>query len=179
VWLPDAVWLAVGAASGVLAAVVAASAWAPRVRAMPGRGLAAAAVVGVAAVLAVAADGYVARHAQTHGTLDWPVSQWFAERSSFRTGHETIVALPIAMAPLAGDRLQHRVELMPPDLSCSRLVSTARRGWVVVGATPVGPEYRELFPSQSRAVIHAASCLRHERPAFVSVNGWAVFGPAR
>jgi hypothetical protein len=144
-----------------------------------GRGLTAAAVVAVAAVLAAAADGYVARHAETRGTLDWPVSQWFAERSSFRTGHETIVALPIAMAPLAGDRLRHRVELMPPDLSCRRLVARARRGWVVVGATPVGPEYRELFPSQSRALIHAAACLRHERPVFVSLNGFAVFGPRR
>jgi hypothetical protein len=73
--------------------------------------------------------------------------------------------VPTAIGVLAGDRLRHRVELIPPDATCADLRRRAREGWVVVRNTPPPDPFKPDFPNVVRA-LDTAICLVPERPAY-------------
>jgi hypothetical protein len=122
--------LAAGAAVGFVARRLGA----PGPGALRILGGATAAVAAVA--LAAAAPGYVERHARTNATFAEPVITWFAAQKDFRDGDELISLSPQAIGPLAGDRLQHDVELIPGRTSCAKVLALARSGYVVVRDLP-------------------------------------------
>jgi hypothetical protein len=134
---------------------------------VPGPALAALALVAATAGLSLAADGYVGRHARVaeSSALGSDVVAWMAARPDFRDGDEPVAIASRAMiAPLAGDRLQHRLELVPQRESCPRVLARARRGWLV--ASP--PQFADGFLGLGK--VSAPLCLRGERPLFRGHN---------
>jgi hypothetical protein len=122
---------AVAAGAGASPAAVGAGArWPSRRR--PGRfaaGLAATvAVVAAGALGALAASGYVERHGDT-GTRESPLAAWFASQPAWRDGSEPVASTWSLVGTLAGDRLQHPLELVGAREACRRGRSA---GWLVV-----------------------------------------------
>jgi hypothetical protein len=113
------------------AAAVAALAWAasrvrPRSWAAPVAGVAAA--LGLGALGAVAASGFVERHGET-GTRESGLAAWFAAQPSWRDGGDRVASTWSLVGTLAGDRLQHRLELVGALEACTR---GREAGWLVV-----------------------------------------------
>ena len=136
---------------------------APSVRAIGLATLPALVVAGLA--LSVAASGFVERY----NTANVPESRrlysatpamfdWFLGRSDFAEGHKTIAFTVVMNAALAGDHLQHRIDLVSALEGCDRVRRLARTGWVIVNhAWPTRP------------------CLTHLRPIW-SGGEFAVYG---
>jgi hypothetical protein len=104
----------------------------PRLR-TPRRGVSAAlagavAVLGVGALAAVAATGFVERHGRT-GTRESPLAAWFAAQPAWRDGSAPIASTWSLVGTLAGDRLQHPLVLVDAEEACRR---GAAAGWLVV-----------------------------------------------
>ena len=162
--MPSARLLAAGAGAGVALAVAA------RLVARFPRVLhASAGVAAVAAVVAltVGASGYVERHARTSATFATPVIAWFAAQEAFRDGDAPISLSPQMIGPLAGDRLQHEVDLIPGLAPCGEVRARAREGYVVVSDLPaLVRSYLEPY--------RAGECLAGERPVF-SAAGLRVY----
>ena len=117
--------------------------------------------VAVAVVLAAVALSVVAhRFGHRQGGQTWlaasPVVTWMVNQPRFADGEDTVHFAPTMLATLAGDSLQHRLDLIPRTEPCERVL--ARRGWVVIG-TPPFPERRPKFTAQG--------CLAGERPVHV------------
>ncbi|MGH2917217.1 MAG: hypothetical protein ACRDLS_01255, partial [Solirubrobacteraceae bacterium] len=94
----------------------------------------AAAVAAVA--LAVAAPGYIERHARTHATFGTPIVSWFAGQKDFKDGDLPIFLSPQAVGPLAGNELQHDILLIPGKTPCAEVLERAREGYVVIRDLP-------------------------------------------
>jgi hypothetical protein len=112
-------------------AVGAAAAWvAPRLRApralVPAAGVAAVLAFGVLG--AVAATGFVGRHGDT-GTRESPLAAWFAAQPGWRDGSQPVASTWSLVGTMAGDRLQHPLELVGAREACSR---GRAAGWLVV-----------------------------------------------
>ena len=94
-----------------------------------------AVLVLLAVVLAVAAPGYIDRHAQVDLRFlpgyDGVVAA-LNDRDDFADGDETVAMAPLILGTLAGDRLEHPVELIPADEPCERTRRRALSQWVVV-----------------------------------------------
>jgi hypothetical protein len=125
-WTPSIPVLLAGAAAGALPAFLLRPAL--RVgRAQAGALVAAAAVV-VGIGLALASDGFVARHAAVRNSsaLGRDMIGWFAAQPWFDEGDGEIsfVARSV-LAPLAGDHFSHRLVLLPPTASCRRVRAAA------------------------------------------------------
>jgi hypothetical protein len=134
---------------------------------VPRPAVAAVALVAGGVGLSQAADGYVARHARVaeSSSLGSDVVAWLAARPDFRDGDEPVAIASRAMiAPLAGDRLQHRLELVPQREPCPRVLARARRGWLV--ASP--PQFADGFLGLGK--VSAPLCPRGERPLFRGHN---------
>lgn len=129
---------------------------------------AAALVAGVAIVLGLAsatfATGYVRRHASTARTTvigGTSLIRWFASNHNFVHGHA-----PIALASrglvggLAGDRFQHRLELIPAHEPCPAVRARASRGWVVTTDVVYGQMWLGVNS------FDAPACLAKEKPIF-------------
>jgi hypothetical protein len=90
--------------------------------------------VGVAGVLAfgalgaVAATGFVERHGET-GTRESPLAAWFAAQPAWRDGSDPVVSTWSLVGTMAGDRLQHPLELAGAREACRRGRAS---GWLVV-----------------------------------------------
>jgi hypothetical protein len=94
-----------------------------------GVAVAAAAVLLAAGALgAVAGAGFVERHGRT-GTRESPLAAWFADQRRWREGHEPVVSTWSLVATLAGDRLEHPLELAGAREACER---GRAAGWLVV-----------------------------------------------
>lgn len=122
VWTPLA-----GAALGAAAAIALARVRMP----LPGgwaAGAAAVAILGVGG--AVAADGYTERHGRT-GAGEARVSRWFADQPEWRDGDAPVVSTFALIGPLAGDRLQHPLELAGAADACRR-AAAGSRDWIVL-----------------------------------------------
>jgi hypothetical protein len=91
-----------------------------------GAGVAALLAAGV--VGALAADGYVKRHADT-GTRESHLAGWFASQPEWRDGSAAVASTWSLVGTLAGDRLQHPLVLVRALQACARGRST---GWLVV-----------------------------------------------
>jgi hypothetical protein len=92
------------------------------------------AALGIGALLAVPASGYVARHAKSR-VFASGLSRWIAARGD---DARPVASAPIVVATLAGDRLRRRLRPIPERTTCAGIRARARTGYVVlyVGATP-------------------------------------------
>jgi len=113
-----------------------------------------AALAGLA--LAPAASGYVERHAGIRENFDHPVVDWMVSSGAL-DGDEPVAMSPVMIGPLAGDRLRHRLELIPAGEPCARTEARARRGWVVLADSAFGV-------SVSRGA--GRGCFGSQRPRF-------------
>jgi hypothetical protein len=111
----------VGAGVAVAARCVRAPAWAA-----VGACCVAAGVGGAAA-----ANGYAERHGDTGG-FQAGVSGWFADQPAWRDGSQPVASTFALIGPLAGDHLEHPLELIGPGESCARVRERLRVGWVVL-----------------------------------------------
>jgi hypothetical protein len=95
-------------------------------------------VVAVAAIMAVPASGFVERHAVTSPPITGPVTSSLANDSEYRTRAAGVESVLSIVGPLAGDRLQHRLAMLPTRASCATIAARARRAWLLVSAQPQG-----------------------------------------
>jgi len=82
---------------------------------------------------------------------------------------------------LAGDRFQHRLELIPLDEPCARTRARARRGVVVVETPPVGASFSAfvlLINPSFKQSGKVSACLSGFEPARREV-GYEVYGAPR
>jgi hypothetical protein len=135
--VPGVLWLLAGAAAGLAAA-----------RLRPGAWLAAPLLV---ALVVAGGHHFAARHANNPNLPSSPMIAWFAAQPAWQDGEDPIASAPQVFAPLAGDRLQHRLSLLPLHPDCARL--RARGGWVIVG-------YSALTP------VRAARCFSGDTPVY-------------
>jgi hypothetical protein len=121
------------------------------------------------AALTPAASGYVERHARTNANTTYAGAgavEWLAGRESFRNGSEPVGVFPIPNGMLAGDRLQHEVEVLPLDERCPGVRERARRGWFVVNASLVADR------------LGAGRCLPRAEAAFAGGDALVYAGEA-
>jgi hypothetical protein len=115
------------------------------------------------AALTPVASGYLPRHART-GLPDAGLIAWISRQSAFRDRGEPIFVAPTNVGPLAGDRLQHDLHLVPFHARCAQLEAQSRRGWIVLHMDAVTGPYA------------ARSCLHERRPDYEDRN-YRVFAP--
>jgi hypothetical protein len=115
------------------------------------------------ALLAAPATGWVQRHGTVARTQDAELVRWFAG-----TGHlndsEPLAFTRIRYAPLAGDRLKRRLDLVPEREACPVV---RERGWVVFGAEftlPVRGSRTERFPR----IAPVERCRYRQKPVYKS-----------
>jgi hypothetical protein len=126
-WTPIA-GAVVGAAIGALL---------PMPRRVPRIAIAGAAVV-AAGLLAIPAGGFVRRHGEARSALVAPAVTWLASQPSFERGDAPVATTPAFIGALAGDRLQHRLEAIPPDATCTQVSDRAKREWLVIYGGTLG-----------------------------------------
>ena len=111
-------------------------------------------MVAAGVALAPLASGFIARHAEA-GLVDSGLIAFVAGDERHRDGEEPISVIPTHIAPLAGDRLQHELRLVPEDAACPELERRLARGdWVVMRRDAPTGSYR------------ARDCLRERTPAY-------------
>jgi hypothetical protein len=82
--------------------------------------------------LALGAQSYLARHAET-GLFDAGLARWFADQPDFTETEGRTVAMTTSLnGVLTGDRLQHSLALVGSEEPCARVQARLREGWVVV-----------------------------------------------
>ena len=169
--VPGALLFIAAALAGALTIVALRRLAAPaRVRLMTGgRARAAGASVAVAAALAltVIANGFVARHGGVYGHPSADAVLWLAANPAYRDGDAPVAFAPVPLGPLAGDHLEHRLELIGADEPCERIRARMRSEWLVVG-TRVEPSVLGSFT--------AAECTRSIRADFED-DDYRVFAP--
>jgi hypothetical protein len=165
---PRAVTLLAGAAAGALVAgaAIAATGRARGPGSRPawvGGALVAVAAVVVGVGVATQASGFLARQggmvSSTSPTTG--VGGWLARQPGFRDDARPVFVASLALGvQMAGDRLRHRVVLVPPHEPCDVLRARARRGWLLVSPENFGRGFLGI------ARYDAAGCLRGVRPRF-------------
>ncbi|PTL59922.1 hypothetical protein [Paraconexibacter algicola] len=134
-------------AGGLLGAAVVGAA--PRVAALEGRvpvrRLTPVVAAGFATlVMAGQAEGYLLRHAGLQ-LFDRPVLGALLRDPTFTIGEGREVAMaPAVLGSLVGERLQHRVLLIPADEPCATTRARRARGWVIAQIQPDTPRGRAL-----------------------------------
>jgi hypothetical protein len=98
----------------------------------------------VTVILAGQADQYLIRHAGMQ-LFDRPVLGALLHDPTFssRDGRVTAMA-PATLGVLAGEDLQHRLELIPAREPCARTRARVSEGWVVAQVLPDTPRGRAL-----------------------------------
>jgi hypothetical protein len=127
--------------------------------------LTAAVVVAAGGAGAIVAHGFVERHGST-GLPEAQVARWISGQPVWRAGGEPVASTQSLNAPLAGDRLRHRLLLVRPRRACAR--AAAERAWLVldlaaqVAARAPGcgrPAYRDAVSAVYRPRGAAAGAL--------------------
>jgi hypothetical protein len=111
-----------------------------------------------AVALTIAADGLGRRHGGVGRLGSSGVVSWMTAQKAFTEGDEPVAFAPQMLAVLAGDGLEHEIEMIPPDEPCA--ATLARRGWLVVGTFP---------NAEQRTPFNAAGCLRDRRPVYSDI----------
>ena len=135
-YVPSALFVVASAAVGMLGAAAA-----RRGLGQDRRLVAVAAGIACAVGLAVAADGYVGRHALT-GLPDGQLLR--AELPVLVNGSRPIATAPGIVVMLRGDRFDHRLSLIGPGETCAGLLGRLRAGPVVLESDPPSPLYDRL-----------------------------------
>jgi hypothetical protein len=151
--VPSASTFVLGALAGTVLALVMARLDLHVPGSLPAPAAAAIAIVATGGLLAVGAFGYVGRHARV-ANIDG--LRWLAARDDFRRDHRPVSLVPGSYGPFAGDRLQHRLSVVPASESCGALRRRSRRGWLVVNRVAEG------LPGFARL----AHCAAGQRPRF-------------
>jgi hypothetical protein len=137
--MPSTVTLLAGAVLG------AAAPWALGDRVLRIRPpLAVAAGVLAVAGLAFANHDFASRQAEAGWLRSARMVAWAAGQPAFTDGSQPIAFAPEMVSTLAGDRLQHPIELIGQEESCAAIRRRLERGWVVLGTFPFA-EKREPF----------------------------------
>lgn len=118
-----------------------------------------------AVALTIAADGFGRRHGGVGRLASSGVVSWMTSQPEFVDGDEPVAFAPQMLGVLAGDHLEHDIEMIPADETCARTL--ARRGWIVIGTLPL---------ADKRAPFRALECLSGERPAYADAS-FRVYGP--
>jgi hypothetical protein len=160
---PEPVTPLVGAAAGVLSALLLQRAALPAMSLPRGIAAGAGAVV-TALLLAPLAPGMVHRHAEV-GLFDRGLTAWFDAR---RDDTRPVGVTAAVHALTAGERLQRRIELIPAGESCAQLRQRHRRGWIVFTKVIV----------DARTKLQLGTCLGVQRPAYED-RSYRIFAPAR
>jgi hypothetical protein len=113
-----------------------------------------AAVIAMTAT-AVGGDHYAQRHAAA-GDFDSGVVNFFTTQQSWRDGKQPIAFSPTPIALLAGNKLDHSLDLIDPDESCAQVRERLTGGWVVVRDVD-----RKLF-----GTLAAEQCLPDIEPVY-------------
>lgn len=136
---------------------------------VPGGFRTAGLTIGAAALLAIPASGWVARHGETQGDFDAGLAHVLSSRDQYRNGNQPIWMAPVLAGPLSGDSLQHDLLLIPASESCQRVAARRRSGWVIL----------QKQAALRRTIGYTVGdCLTRERPLAV-VNGFRVYAPYR
>ncbi len=162
-FLPGIGTLLVGGAIGALGALLVARRRRRSGRRLPPRVAAVAGAALAGALLAAPASGWVERHGAVARTQDAELVQWFAGTGRLRDT-EPLAFTRIRYAPLAGDRLERSLDLVPKREPCAR---ARERGWIVFGAAftlPVRGRPGERFPE----IAPVERCRFKDRPAYRS-----------
>jgi hypothetical protein len=146
---------AVGAAAALLLGRRAA---APHPTRVPGIQVAIATAIVAGLLMAPAASGYLERHGSIAQNYDAALMRFFQTQPEFDDRDGLSFGMyPTLLGPLAGERLQHEIELIPADESCARAEQRARQGWVVLAYRPFG------VPQPRRGL---QACFAGRRPIF-------------
>jgi hypothetical protein len=117
-----------------------------------------AAAVAGGLLMVPAASGYLQRHGAIEQNYDGPLVRWFESQPEFDGREGSPIGMyPTLVGPLAGERLQHEIEMIPPDEPCPEAVARAQRGWVVLAYRPFG------VPQPVQGVL---ACFADRRPVF-------------
>ena len=142
--IPGLPWLLLGALAG--------AALLPFARRVP---LPATALL-AAVALTVTANGFGARHGGVGRLASSGVVTWFAANVD---DEEPVAFAPQMLGVLAGDHLEHDIEMIPAGEPCAR--TRARRGYLVIGTLPL---------AENRAPFNALNCLKGERPVYADAS---------
>jgi hypothetical protein len=129
--------------------------------------LAAAAAVVAGALLTVPASHFTQRHVKT-GLFESGLVGWFRSQPPWRDGRRPVASSPTLVAPLAGPRLRHPLELIADRESCAAVARRARRGWVVLSNAQVARGGKTGLPR----------CRPAARPLYAD-STFRVYGPGR
>ena len=110
-----------------------------------------------AGALRPATEGFVGRFARVQPSYATGLAAFVANPGYSRTNAEISMA-PILFAPLAGDHLQHKIDLMPADISCAEVARRMRTGWVVMVSS--------VSEFSAGVYFNAARCLAGKQPTF-------------
>ncbi len=129
----------------------------------------AAAGLGAVVLVVGAGHGFARRQAGAPWLASAGVVTWAANQPAWQDDGFPVAFAPQLLAPLAGERLQHDIALIPAAEDCAAVRARAARGWVVVGTFPFA-DRREPFS--------APGCLQDAEPLYRD-GSYAVFGPAQ
>ena len=144
-----------GAALGAAAGFALGRLEPPRLARVPAP-VTALAAIAIGALLAIPANGFLGRHADTRAVPEWPIERHLASDKAFRATGTPLAITPSYIGPLAGDRLRHRMRRIAAGESCAQTVARTGSEWVVVYGGGLG----------GQAVLDATRCLSRRTPAF-------------
>ena len=130
----------------------------------------------------LAAPGYLERHMATGRDFESPLLGRLAADPRYRDGSQPVATTFSEMGVLAGDGLDHRLDLIGPRESCAALRARRARGWVGRAAQPDRaarsgwPCHRCLGPAALRDPRYAVwradrRCSAGQRPACAPAVG--------
>jgi hypothetical protein len=163
--VPDATTPLAGALLGSAVALLISRAPWLSPRSVPRGVLLGAAAVAAGLALALAAPGYVERHAASARLFGADVTRMLAGQRAFREGSQRVFGAPFVLGPLAGDRLQHRFAWLPPSAPCPQVRRRLQEGYLLL----LDPPAPGAPPSPSKR------CLAGVRPTSRGA-GAAVYG---
>jgi hypothetical protein len=127
-----------------------------------------AALAAAVAGLSLGASGYVERHAQANENTVYPYAgmvRWLAEQPRYRGGDDPVAIAPIPNGVVVGDRLKHRMEVIPFREPCAAVRARLRDHWVLLNFLDVVRDFT------------AARCLEGIEPSFEGA-GFRAYRPS-
>jgi hypothetical protein len=126
-------------------------------RRMPAAAPAALVAAALVVALSLGSDGYLERHARA-GEIDAPLIAWLSAHSDWGGSRLPVAVVPTLLATVAGDRLEHRLDLIAADASCDSIRTQTRSGFVLTAPAP-----RAAYPP-----VTFERCLAATAPSFTA-----------
>lgn len=135
-----------------------------RLRRPPPRYAAVPAAMAAGALLAIPAAGFVERYGGTDAGPSAAIAAELARDPQFRDGSHPVATTPAYIGPLAGDRLEHRLEAIHENEDCAALTRRTTTHWVVAYGGPLGGNAPERVERCLPAPAHATESFALYRP---------------